>query len=194
MAPLPVNATHRCYFDYITGNAAGLSKEHTVMWRINGSNDDQASWESAQARMLVFLQAIGAANLRAGWRVIRCRFSAAATDFSLPVAIGAPLAAFAGTASGGAWAGDREALELGWEGRSYTTGRRGGFSLYGINVGVPADFRFAVGEAAFVAPSLTALSEIGGPPLVCADGTELTFYSYINAQYNSYWESRIRKG
>lgn len=192
MAPLPQNNTARVFFDYITGNQPS-STEHTVAWRSTGPGTTNAD---VQNTFLGFLQALGAGTLMAGWRVLRVRVQEQGQNFSLPVPVVAGLAAFVGT-NASTYPQNREAEEWVWSGRSATSGRRVDFSLYGLAPLVPANFRFPVGGSspAWVAGTVNYLNGTSAPvgPLVI-DFTEPTWYQYVNVQYNSYWEERIRRG
>jgi hypothetical protein len=193
MAPIAENLTHRIFFDYVTGVVAGTSKQHTICWRLNESVTPEDAISSAQGRMLALLGNIQPAAFRAGWAVEGVRFSVAGTDISLPVDVDAALAAFVGTSVEAGWNPSSEAIQYRMEGRSPTTGVRTSMSLYGVYYPtVDADFRITPSQGSFVSDWRNALTEIGGPPLVCRDGSAVNWYNYINTQYNSYWERRIR--
>lgn len=188
MAPLPPNTTSRVFIDYITGNAA-TSQEHTLAIRGFGP---VTNTDDVQARFLGFVQAIGAGNLPAGWRVLRVRLQQAGSDFSLPVDRTAGVAAFVGT--GSALAVWNEPRELTWQGRSFTSGRRVDFSVYGIQAPASDNYRFPSGGGSptWVAATVNYLN--GNPVGIWTtiDGTAPTWYPYVNVNYNSYWETRQR--
>lgn len=189
------NATHRVFFDYMTGNAPGVSKEHTVMFRImeEGQTPGDAI-EQAQEAFLSMLQAIGTPALRQGWRVLRGRIAAAGTDFSLPFDMDSSLETTVGTGTTSGWTGHQEAIQYTWVGRSFTTGKRVRLSLYGINITVvDSNFRLLPSENANVALAVPATLN-AQPTLVAVDNTLVNWYNYCNVQYNSYWERRIRRG
>lgn len=192
MAPLPANNTARIFFDYITGNQS-TSKEHTVAWRSAGPG---TTHEDVQSAFHGFLQTLGANTFVAGWRVLRVRVQEQGADFSVPVPVIADLGTFVGTAAGN-YAQNREAEEWVWSGRSATTGRRVDFSLYGIFTALPTNFRYPAGGSSpgWVAASIAYLNGQAPPvgPLVI-DFSRPTWYSYVNVQYNSYWEEQIRRG
>jgi hypothetical protein len=86
-------------------------------------------------------------------------------------------------------------------GRSPTTGRRSRLSLYGtslLNENFPPDFRLDVGNAGYgaVAAAIDVLNSAPGEgtSFRSIDGSPVVWYEYANANYNSYWERRIRKG
>lgn len=191
MAPLNPNTTGRVYFDYVTGNLA-TSQEHTVMMRFAvGSGFNLGD---AQEEFLSILTAFGVAEFATGWRVTGVRLSQPLQDISLPFALIPSLAAFVGT--GGALGPSQEAREWTMQGRSFTSGRRVDFSFYGILEADPANFRINAGGSGF--PALVALAQqrLTASSLagywVAIDGSAATWYGYLNMNYNSYWERRIR--
>lgn len=189
MAPLPPNTTGRIFFDYATAATAGV--EHTVAWRVPLG---EFSSTVVQDNFLAFLQAVGAGNLRVGWRVLRARYQEAGSDFSTPLGLTPGLAAFVGT-SAVSFPANREAEEWTWQGRSPGTGRRVDFSLYGITTNPPANFRYpaGAGSPAWVGATVTALnnsSALGRPTTI--DGSFPIWYQYVNFNANSYWERRLR--
>ncbi len=190
MAPLPTNTTARVFYDYVTGDGL-TAKEHTFAIRA----DSEVPPDTVDAGVRAFLLALGPTTFREGWRIIRSRFHPAGADFSLPRSVTAALAEFIGTNTV-AMTDDREAIEWTWQGRSVTTGRRVDFSLYGLNWLIPPSFRLESGGSspAWVAASVDALNALTSGVFLCIDGTSPVFYDYVNANYNSYWERRIRLG
>lgn len=188
VAPLPQNTTNRVFFDYVTGSQA-TSQEHTVAIRAFGPG---TTTDDVQNRFRTFLAAIGATNFPGGWKVVRVRYQTAGTTFSVPLALTSTLATFVGT--GGNLDPFQEARELTWQGRSFTTGRRLDFSIYGILLTTPNNFRLVPGAGApsWVASSVGALA--GNPEGIWTtiDNSQPTWYNYVNVNYNSYWEARIR--
>lgn len=148
----------------------------------------------AQTVLGNLLGAIGAANFRQGWRPLRARASASGSNFSVPVALIAPLSSFVGT-NGNAYSPRRETEEWTLQGRSTASGRRVDISLYGISTAFPDNFRLPVGGSspAWVG---SVVAFLNGPGAVSAplaiDGTQAIWYSYINANQNSYWERQKR--
>lgn len=188
------NATHRVYFDYTTGSAPGVSKEHTVMFRVIAAETTPgAAIQDAQAAMQGVLTVLGQPLFRNGWRIIRGRISAAGSDFSLPFDLDPPLANFQGSSTG-TWPASNEAIQYNWVGRSFTTGKRARFGLYGLAfAAVDTNFRILPAENAAVATGVPNVLN-GQPTLVAMDNTLVSWYPYCNVQYNSYWERRIRRG
>lgn len=191
--PYPQNETWRMYFDYVTGNSPGVSKQHTMLWRFRPEADIADVIADGQNRMAAMLTAFTAPQFRLGWRITGCRLSAPLTDISLPVDLSTALMTFQGSTSGGDWNSSKEAIQYRKEGRSYTTGVRTSFSIYGLsNEDIDTNFRWQVGELGVLAAVNATLSELGGEQLVARDGSAVTWYSYLNCQYNSYWERNIR--
>jgi len=187
MAPIPPNATARIFVDYITGNGA-TAQEHTLAVRYAPS----ATPQSAQTALAVVLNAIGASVMRQGWRVLGVRNQPLGSDFTVPVDVVSQLSSFVGTSTS-AWPASNEALELRWVGRDYLYGRKVSFSLFGVGVAVPDNYRFPVGGSspAWVGSTVSALNTYTDT-FVSIAGNPATWYSYVNAQFNSYWEDRLR--
>lgn len=189
------NATHRVFFDYVTGNAPGVSKEHTVGFRIIAAETTPgAAVQDAQVAMQQILATMGAASLRAGWRVIRGRVQAAGSSFSVPFDLDAPLENFVGSSSVAGWNGSQEAIQYTWVGRSMDSGKRVRLSLYGLAfISVDTNFRITPTESPAIAGGVPDVLN-GQPTIVALDNTLPMWYRYCNVQYNSYWERRIRRG
>lgn len=186
MAQLPQNSTARYFFDYVTGNAA-TSQEHTVQMRVANPVTDVA----AQDGFLALLNAIGTARFGNGWRVLRVRYQASGSDFSVPIALTASLAAFVGT--GGAVSPPSEAIELTFQGRSRVSGRRGDLSLYGtVGYSLTTNYRLTPGEASWVGAAVLELNNAAQGLWLAIDSTGLEWYPYANWNYNSYWERKLR--
>lgn len=191
MAPLPANQTPRLFVDYVSGNLP-TSIEHTMSFRA-GVGGTPIDLDALQGKVASFLLGIGAGNLRAGWRIIRVRFQNGGDDFSVPYPLISSLASFAGS-SNTTLSQDREAIEWAFVGRSFVSGRRAKVSVYGLAVSIPPTFRLTAGAVPWVASAVAALNEPTEPRLRAIDGTPLNYYPYVNVQYNSYWEARIRTG
>lgn len=190
MAPLPQNNTNRLLFDYVTGDVA-TSQAHTCAVRYNPAERDVGD---VQADFLSVLAGFGEGLFRVGWKVTGVRVQAAGSNFSLPVTMIASLAAFEGIASVG-YTPKLEAVELTFQGRSTTSGRRVDFSIYNALFDVGDNFRFLEGSAgaswvADVLDAVRAASAVGS--FLAIDLSAPTWYGYANANYNSYWERRMR--
>lgn len=189
MAPLPQNSTARVFLDYVTGSAA-TAVEHTMAFRVG----DGVEGPIISGNILDFLASIGMAKFRAGWKPLRLRYQAAATNFSVPLEMSALLAGFLGTGGASGYNDLSEAIEFTFQGRSYTTGRRVDISVYGIDQNVLQFPRFLPGSAytPWLSATLTVLNGESSP-FLAIDGTKPVWYPYVNGNYNSYWESRARR-
>lgn len=191
MAALPSNNTACLFIDYRT-QIGGV--EHTLMLRPASSSGSDIT-DTANA-LLSALNALGQGFFRTNWRVITGRARAAGSDVTAPVPLPAGLTAFAGS-NNNTYTADREAVEARFVGRSPTTGRRVSFSIYGIGGNIPINpFRItgaASGNGLLVRNAVAALNASGGA-LRCIDGSVPQWYEYLNLNYNSYWERRIRTG
>lgn len=183
MAPLPQNNTARLFFDYVTGSAA-TSVEHTVQMRISGAEGTQTT---GQEQFLSFLNAFGPGAFRTGWKVQNVRYSAAGSSFSLPIAILPALGSFLGTHSG-TYVARYEAVEETIQGRSPVSGRRVDLSIYRAFGDANPSFR--TGLPAGVQTALSAGLTAGVWRAI--DGSTPIFYTFLNSNYNSYWETRLR--
>ncbi len=191
MAPLPPNTTTRVFFDYRTGSSGVL---HTLILRPQGGSPDDI--DGSQEALLAALNALTAANFRSGWQVTAVRVAQQGQDFTAPVPRIPGLVSFQGT-DPSAFTPEREALEFRFQGRSNSTGRRVSFSLYGLRAGIPTGtLRYNGGPAGFnlnVRNVVQALNTLNTHTRVI-DGSTPLWYDYVNLQYNSYWERRIRVG
>lgn len=182
MAPLPVNATGRYWVDYLANG-----REHSVMFRYDGSELDGAPTTAFIAEVSDFLQAMEAL-MPLDWAILGARASAPGTTISLPVT--AP-AAVTGT-----WtvqAAEAPAF-LTFVGRT-SGGRRSRVTLLGTGVS-PAgegasyvDYRVLASELTTVA---TAIAQLEEGSFVGIDGLPITWYPYANSGYNAYWQREMR--
>ena len=191
MAPLPQNSTTRYFFDYVTGNAT-TSTEHTIAMRVNPAIVDPPT---ACAGLLAVLTAWTNGNFRSGWRVIRGRVQAAGSNFSVPITLTTALANFVGTLSTG-YVARLEAVEDTFQGRSLTTGRRVDLSFYRAATDPTDNFRVVAGGSGL---NLTVQNvrnaiqaEVANGMFLAIDQSQPTYSAYMNQNYNSYWERRIR--
>lgn len=190
MAPLPVTATARIWFDYQT---ADTGREHTVQFRIPGTSAGQLA--DAQVSFGSVLTAFDPANLRDTWRVLRCRYASLGSTIELPLPLNTFLSTFVGTAAG-SYPVDREAVEVRFLGRSTATGRKTSFALYGAraNLGL-SNFRYEAGSGGFGVFVAQVQAELSNPAntFVAIDGNKPVWYPYATLNYNSYWEEEIRR-
>jgi hypothetical protein len=191
VAALNPNNTSRIFWKFRT-SLIGI--EHTVQVRPAGL--DPVSRLNAESTMRGVVEALGAAFFRQNWRFFEGSAAAAGGDFttSLPFIDGLDL--FVGS-NVSVLTPEREALEMRFVGRSPSTGRKVSFSLYGMRQNLAiGSFRLnggASGDGLLVRNAVAVLNGSGGA-FRCIDGTEPIWYEYVNLQYNSYWERRVRVG
>lgn len=190
MARLPTELTARLWFDYVT---APNGREHTFM--IRPPAVDGAGRAEAQEAVRLWLVAHGTNWFRTGWRIIRVRYAPAGQAFSLPATLASGLGSFVG-ANSAAWATSREAVETRYVGRSPSTGRRLALSLYGVKSTLSVEgFRLeagAAGDGLTIANVVGLMNTSANEVFGAVDGSVGIWYNYVNIQYNSYWERRIR--
>ncbi len=193
MPPVDPNAfTGRCIVDYTTGDDP-TSRTHSFMWRYNPSLSDPADLGGATLQLL---QALGANNLRQGWRVVRLRLSPINDPNSYPIPLGSGLSSFVGTATS-PYTPRVEAVETRFVGRSFVTGRKVGLSIFRAVADAEASFRIEAGTSGFAQAVANVVAFLNSQAaqfarFITIDGTAPTWYSYANEQYNSYWERRAR--
>lgn len=187
LAPVADNNTDCWYLDYYTGHAT-TGVEHTWRMRLPPT----AGVDGASGVFYHLLNAIGAANFWTGWKPLRMRYRASGSNFTVPAGMGASLSAFVGTGAMTNYTSSFEAVEHTVQGRSPSTGRRVDYSLYGIKLGgMPGAFRYLSSAGAPYTNWIAAHATL--PTLVLTrDGSSATFYPYVNLNFNSYWETRIR--
>lgn len=192
--PLPIvapNNTARLFVDYITG-AQPSSAEHTLMCRYDQSRLTASDAADGIGRLLM---AIGAANLRAGWKVLRLRNASQGNDFSVPVTMPSAITSFVGTANIN-YNARLETVEETFQGRSASTGRRVDVSLYRAMADCDASFR-VLASGSGVGSMVTAIvgrlnADVFAGHWLAVDGSGPVWSSYMNQNYNSYWERRLR--
>lgn len=183
MAPLPANATGRIWYEYVTGNS-NVSREHKIQFRVDFLQESAATYDGL---FLALLTAWGASNFAQGWRVLRGFRSYAGSEFSVPFQPTAALLAFQGTAVVTPVAAN-EAIEDSIQGRSLVSGRRVDFSLYRGVGGIDGTFRYGMPAAMQTALSQMVTNGMG----LAIDGEQPVWYTYVNQNYNSYWERKLR--
>lgn len=184
MAPLPVENTARLFVDYEVANVG-----HTMQLRLAGGASPIAALDN-----LAYILGFCSAFLPTSWMVTGVRLAQAGSTVTNPVNYqSSELYGFVGT-GGTALAAVDHPRQLVWVGRSLTSGRRVRLSLYGALVTTPANYRFGPGETVFASAEVIAALNVMGAnsQAVCIDGTATRWYSYVNVNYNSYWESERR--
>lgn len=184
LPPLPANNTARVWFRYVT-NSGTTAQTHEVMWRANLGD---FTIGDVGTNFLDLLTAIGASNFRTGWRVLSGRYSPAGAVFSVPAVLPAALLAFTGTGTSAGYRLPWEAVQDVFVGRSLSSGRKVSFSLF--RAAGEADDTFRYGMPGAVQTALSTGSGNGAP--LAIDGTNPSWYTYTNQNYNSYWERELR--
>lgn len=191
MPPLPANSTARLFVDYVTGTSP-TSQEHTLQVRLSG-NSQQAAID-AQSNVLSVLEALTPAAFPVGWQVFQCRFQAQGSDFSVPIGVIESLRTL--DTSGDALPPREEPREYTFQGRSLTSGRRVDVSVYGLLLGTPDNYRILASQSGLglLVSGAVANLQIAGAngAFLAVDGTAPRWQNYVNVNYNSYWERRIR--
>lgn len=190
MAPLPQNNTGRAWLDYVTGSGFS-AQQHSVMLRFTG--EGEADGTAALAALAALIVAATEGAFFDGWQVVGARISAPGSDFALPAAVPAVLTSFLGEGQANPTY-QSQAREARLVGRGTSTGRRVSVSLYGLvdSLFTSADFRLPAGGSGFVFNLLEALNEAPEGVAVSIGGDSVTWQSYMNWQYNSYWEGALR--
>lgn len=179
MAPLPQNNTARVIYEYSWPHGDG---QFQVRYEEN-----TGSVGAVDSYVLGFLSALDPL-LSANWTITGQRFQRAGSSISLPV----PPISFTSTAGDTADEAKRP-LELSFQGRS-EGGRKASLSIYGTRITVPAIYRILYGVLADVDAVLDYLQNNGQPSVPRAiDGEYITWYRYVNLNYNSYYERQARK-
>jgi hypothetical protein len=191
LAALNPNNTPRFFWKYRTSN---VGIEHTVM--VRPADITPTPRIAAEETLRQVLEALGSSFFRNQWRVFEGAVAAAGADFTAALPFIAGLNNFVGS-NVTTYNPDREAVEMRFVGRSPETGRKVSFSLYGVrgNLSV-GTFRLngaASGDGLLVRNAVAVLNNSQGA-FRCIDGTIPVWYDYVNLQYNSYWERRIRVG
>lgn len=177
---LPANSTPRLFVDY-----NDTYNDHVLIFRYEATfvPEDLDAWVSA------FLGSLEPA-LVDGWSVTGCRFQEAGSIVSLPVTM--PLTnAF--VASSSQILDAKEApRQTKFVGRGQFTGRRNSVGIFGLVYVTPATYRFTgVLPTWATAARNTLVSESNNFGLTIG-GDRTDWYTYVNVNYNSYWETEAR--
>lgn len=184
MAPLNPNFTRRVYVDYEVANVP-----HEMQLRLSATASIIDTLDN-----LYYILNFCSSALPTSWVVTGVRHSAAGSDISVPYDYSASeLFGFTG-ADTNPFSPVNHPRQLNYVGRSFTSGRRWRLGLYGCNFTVPANYRLGPGETVFasaeVFAALAGMASAG--QLRTIDGTEPVVYSYVNVNFNSYWETERR--
>lgn len=183
LPPLPDNNTARLFVDYTTGRNA-----HTLICRYDQQND-LAVPIGAVLQFLTALQPV----LNLLWAVTGVRNQAAGSIVTLPVD---PLG-LDGFQGGSQSSLDlsKEPLQYVWTGRGEQTGRQVRVGVYGIQAEPPATYRWTgAGRPAWAADAAESLRLTRNLAFITIGEDSAVWRDYVNANYNSYWETEARNG
>ena len=192
LPPLPENNTDRIFIYYTTGGGA-TAQEHVLSIRYNASLATAFDIMDDLASVLSLSTSEG--DLLSGWSVLRAETQAEGSIIRLPATVPASLLAVLGTGQPTATP-STQAREVRFIGRGLTTGRRVSLSLYGVKDGAiaEADFRFEPATGGLLGDLLQFIKGIGltGAAFSTIGSEQTNWYSYVNWQYNSHWETEQR--
>jgi hypothetical protein len=182
LPPLPENNTDRLFVYYTTGGGV-TAQEHVMTIRYDATLTDPSE---IMTGLGTAMQAdSGGGQLFDGWQVLRAETQAKGSQFRFPVPVPSELLAVLGAGQ-----------EVGVQGRGSTSGRRVSLSLYGVatNAVLSSDFRFEPFPATLLGNLLTFMGLRGsaGTSFINIGGGPTTWYTYVNWQYNSHWETQQR--
>lgn len=172
------NNTARYFLDYTfpTGEVRTLQ----VRYEAPATPADVVSWLD----VLLFLFS---GVLCTGWAVTGARIAAAGSNVTLPTT--APASP---TPGGGSITTGGAPRFNAFQGRDTVVGVKSRLSIYGINNGVPADYRWQRGDS----PLYDDLLDFIQTPVVGVNisiaGNVTQWYDYLNVGYNSYHERQQR--
>jgi hypothetical protein len=192
LPPLPENNTDRLFIYYQTGGGT-TSQEHVMTIRYDATLTDPSE---IMTGLGAAMQAdTGGGFLFDGWQVLRAETQAKGSLFRFPVPVPSELLAVLGSGQEVASPTD-QAREVRFQGRGSTSGRKVSLSLYGVIAGamLETDFRFDPVPSTLLGNLLTfiALRGSAGTSFINIGGGPTTWYTYVNWQYNSHWESQQR--
>lgn len=177
MAPLDSSNTGRVWLSYSDG-----INEHTMLWRFNSATSNAAEVMTYQAQWLAALDPVLYEVTITGVKA-----AAPGSNVSVPIA-------WTGDATYGTGAATavNAPVEIRYEGRS-VGGRRVSAHMYGYNVGVPGTFRIGITPASELDDALVVLQAATATgAMVAIDNGAANWHTYVNIQYNSYWEAAAR--
>jgi hypothetical protein len=192
LPPLPENNTDRLFVYYTTGGGV-TAQEHVMTIRYDATLTDPSE---IMTGLGTAMQAdSGGGQLFDGWQVLRAEVQAKGSQFRFPVPVPGELLAVLGAGQEVATPTD-QAREVRFQGRGSTSGRRVSLSLYGVatNAVLSSDFRFEPFPATLLGNLLTFMGLRGsaGTSFINIGGGPTTWYTYVNWQYNSHWETQQR--
>lgn len=177
MAPLPPNSTARLFLDYSDGQHA-----HTLSWRY-----DQA--DLAVTDVMDALDAFLTAFTTGLYliTILSARYQLTGETITTPVA-------WTGAATYGS--GSMPAVDAPREVRFLARssgGRKTSFAVYGSSIGIPATYRYNVGDNAAVDAAIAQLQLAADiSAFITIEGLPPTVYQFADVNFNSYWERKAR--
>jgi len=176
MAPLPPENTRRFWVEY-----TDEVNVHELMVRL----DTDATVADGITVVNDFFTALDPALYQI--TITGARFAEAGSTISNPVTWdGDPTF---GTGFMPAVNGPRE---FAWEARS-ADGRKASYSVYGMQLSTPADYRYGAGEQADLDAARSVLVAAHNAGTLCTiSGAKGIFKLYVNVNFNSYWERAAR--
>lgn len=178
LPPLPDNVTPLLYVDY-----SYQDRSHTLQMRFSNAS----FLSDAKTAAISFLNTL-VTILDNTWAIAGARWRDAGSIVTLPT----PIPGLGATPSGGTVNATLKPRELGFTGRGGTSGRIGGFFVYGSTAPLPGDFRYQPGEVVALDDALENLALSSGDVWLSKGFDPLQFKPYVNSQNNSYWETRAR--
>lgn len=178
VTPLPPNYTPVLFTHYSFGPVS-----HTMQVRMLNS-----SYLPAAVAAVGDIFDLLAPILDSSFAILGADFREASGIVSLPTS--PPVMSV--TPAGGTVNAYRRPREFTWIGRGDTTGRRGWFNIYGINVAEAGDFRYQVGEITEFDDVLAYLATTPAGVITTIAGDAIQFKQYVNVNWNSHWETASR--
>lgn len=184
LPPLPANSTDRVFVRYFTG-----WNEHTLICRTNALEFGQSD---VLADIRAFLDSVRPV-LSSAWSIREVSTQLAGSQVTFPIDPGV-LAGFTG-GSPGTQALEDAPVQWNFIGRGASTGRKTRVGLFGLNVARPPRFRLS-GEQlpTWAVEAINTLTSTSIRSFVTIGGDRANWYAYVNAQFNSYWETEQRSG
>lgn len=180
MAPLPENNTAVYFLDYTFGDG----QAHTAQLR-GGTGATEGDLAGVFESILNELEP----DRPPSWTITGARYREALSSITLPAVVVPTINAGTGTELD---AQDYPRFYT-WVGRGSTSGRRVRLFLFGLDIPLPPDYRYTITEATFAAEVRTILVTASAADVVATiAGDRPTWYNYVNAGFNSYWEREQR--
>lgn len=177
MAPLPENNTNRFWVDYNDG-----MNDHSLQVRYDDSGGGLTFAKSSAALFLTALSPQLYAITVTG-----ARYSLATTTISLPTPWSASTTFGTGAMPGSV--APRQLCYLARDGQ----GRQVRWFVFGCKLETPNDYRFSLGENSDLAEAWGVISDAqNGGAFLSIAGLNPEMYSYIDVNFNSYYEAKTR--